>query len=133
MLPSLAASFASGDKAASRSLFGRSLRNALFLTIPSAGLLMILSQDVVPGVLKWSNDFNTDLGNVASMILVGYCVAIIAQTFVFIYNQAFTGTYNFNTASAASVILLFIIILFSGLLFFIMRDRSEKKARRNAR
>ncbi len=51
----------------------------------------------------------------------------------FIYNQAFTGTYNFNTASAASVILLFIIIIFSALLFFILRDRSEKKARRNAR
>ncbi len=51
----------------------------------------------------------------------------------FIYNQAFTGTYNFNTASAASVILLFIIILLSGLLFFIMKDRSDKQPRRAAK
>lgn len=51
----------------------------------------------------------------------------------FIYNQAFTGTYNFNTASAASVILLFIIVILSLLLFWAMRDRSEKRERRAAK
>jgi len=94
MLPSLSASFASGDKATSRSLFGRSLRNALFLTIPSAGLLVILSQDVVPGVLHWTGTYNPAEYKLASMILIGYCVAIVAQTFVFIYNQAFYAIGN---------------------------------------
>ena len=41
----------------------------------------------------------------------------------FIYTQAFSGSYNFNYAAAASVILFFIITALSCVLFFFMRDR----------
>ena len=43
MLPSLSAHFAARDNKSARVLLGKSLRNALFLTIPSAGLLLALS------------------------------------------------------------------------------------------
>jgi len=41
----------------------------------------------------------------------------------FIYQQAFTGSRNFNYASAASVILFIFIVMASLMLFWVMRER----------
>lgn len=43
----------------------------------------------------------------------------------FIYNQAFTGSRNFNNASAASVILFALIVVASLIMFLLMRDRDH--------
>ena len=51
-------------------------------------------------------------------------------TSVFIYAQAFSGTYLYNKAAAASMIMFVIIAILSGVTFFLMRDRSEVKAKR---
>ncbi len=53
----------------------------------------------------------------------------------FIYTQGFSGSYNFNTASAASVVLFIIIVICSVLLSVIMKDRDVKpgKGRRNGK
>ncbi len=48
-------------------------------------------------------------------------------TSVFIYNQAFMGSYMYNRASAASMMMFVIIMIFSGLLFFILRDKDAIK------
>lgn len=48
-------------------------------------------------------------------------------TSVYIYNQAYTGSYMYNRASAASMILFVIIMVFSLILFFVMRDKDEVK------
>ncbi len=56
-------------------------------------------------------------------------------TSVFIYNQAFSGSYLFNRASAASMILFALIGVLSAILFYIMRDKDEiaiKKERKLA-
>ena len=45
----------------------------------------------------------------------------------FIYQQAFTGSRNFNQASAASVILFIFIVLASLTLFWLMRDRDHSR------
>lgn len=45
----------------------------------------------------------------------------------FIYQQAFTGSRNFNQASAASVILFVFIVLASLTLFWLMRDRDHSR------
>ncbi|HZJ88157.1 MAG TPA: sugar ABC transporter permease [Sphaerochaeta sp.] len=52
---------------------------------------------------------------------------------VFIYNQAFSGSYLYNRASAASMLVFLIIVVLSVALFFVMRDRDEAKARRRER
>jgi multiple sugar transport system permease protein len=49
-------------------------------------------------------------------------------TSVFIYAQAFSGTYLYNKAAAASMIMFVIIAILSALTFYLMRDRSEAKA-----
>ncbi|MCQ2459332.1 MAG: sugar ABC transporter permease [Ruminococcus sp.] len=46
---------------------------------------------------------------------------------VFIYNQAFSGSYMYNKAAAASMIMFVIISICSAILFWIMRDRDEAK------
>jgi multiple sugar transport system permease protein len=60
-------------------------------------------------------------------------------TSVFIYNQAFSGSYLYNRAAAASMIMFVVISALSGLLFYAMRDKYaakikklEKKAQRRA-
>ncbi len=46
-------------------------------------------------------------------------------TSVFIYNQAFSGSYMYNRASAASIIMFILISILSAVVFFLMQDRSE--------
>ena len=56
---------------------------------------------------------------------------------VFIYNQAFSGSYMYNRASAASIIMFLIICVLSAVVFFLMRDKDEvraiKESKRNAK
>jgi len=54
-------------------------------------------------------------------------------TSVFIYNQAFSGSYLFNRAAAASMIMFVIIALCSAVLFYVMRDKDEAKLQKEAR
>ncbi len=44
-------------------------------------------------------------------------------TSVFIYNQAFSGSYMYNRAAAASMIMFVIIAILSAAVFYIMRDK----------
>ena len=47
-------------------------------------------------------------------------------TSVFIYNQAFSGSYLYNRASAASMIMFVIICILSGIMFYFMRDKDQE-------
>ncbi|MGG4553826.1 sugar ABC transporter permease [Paenibacillus sp. FSL W8-0186] len=49
---------------------------------------------------------------------------------MFIYGQAFKGSYLYNRAAAASMILFVIAAILSGLLFYLMRDRDAAKMRK---
>lgn len=52
---------------------------------------------------------------------------------VFVYNQAFSGSYLYNRASAASMIMFIIILIFSAVMFYTLRDRYEEKMRKKER
>ncbi len=54
-------------------------------------------------------------------------------TSVFIYNQAFSGSYLYNRAAAASLIMFLIIVVLSSILFFLLRDRDEIQMRKHIR
>lgn len=49
---------------------------------------------------------------------------------VFIYNQAFSGSYMYNRAAAASMLIFIVIAIASGLIFYLMRDKDEAKFRK---
>jgi multiple sugar transport system permease protein len=52
---------------------------------------------------------------------------------VYIYNQAFSGSYLYNRAAAASLIMFIIIAILSSFLFFIMRDKDSVLQRKRER
>ncbi|MDD4037879.1 MAG: sugar ABC transporter permease, partial [Sphaerochaeta sp.] len=52
---------------------------------------------------------------------------------VFIHNQAFSGSYLYNRAAAASMLMFLIIVVLSIAMFYLMRDRGEQKIRRQER
>ena len=51
-------------------------------------------------------------------------------TSLFIYNQAFGGSYQYGKASAASIIMFLIIVFLSSILFYILRDKDEVELRK---
>ncbi len=51
-------------------------------------------------------------------------------TNVFIFQQAYSGSYLYNRASAASMILFAIIAVLSAIVFYILRDKDEAKLRK---
>lgn len=51
-------------------------------------------------------------------------------TSLFIYNQAFAGSYMYNRAAAASMIMFVIIAVLSAIIFYLMRDRDEARLKK---
>ncbi|WMT40449.1 sugar ABC transporter permease [Paenibacillus sp. D2_2] len=49
---------------------------------------------------------------------------------MFIYGQAFKGSYMYNRAAAASMMLFVIAAILSGLVFYLMRDRDAAKLKK---
>ncbi len=89
MLPSLAGAYASRDKNTCRRLLTSSLRNALFIMMPSAGIFLALRYDMIRGIFQWSSHYTNEAAAITASVLTWYCLAMVAQTFVFIINQAF--------------------------------------------
>jgi len=51
-------------------------------------------------------------------------------TSVFIYAQAFSGSYMYNRAAAASMIMFVIIAILSAFVFYLMRDKYESRSKK---
>jgi multiple sugar transport system permease protein len=98
----------------------------------------------IDGASGWQVFFRVTLPNLRSILLYTLITSMIGglQIFdipklfllggpdnatltasVYIYNQAFSGSYMYNRAAAASMILFLIIGVLSAALFYIMRDR----------
>lgn len=89
MLPSLAGHFAVGKSERASELLSGSLRNALFMTIPMAGILVLMPADIVSAVFSLNGNYPRERVEMAGYLLLGYSAAVIIHTVVFIYNQAF--------------------------------------------
>ena len=97
------------DGASDRQIFFRitlpNLRTILTYTLVTS-LIGGLSMYDIPKMLNNGNPNNSTLTST-----------------MFIYNQAFAGSYMYAKGAAASMILFLIIAFFSGIIFFLMRDR----------
>ncbi|MBO7449288.1 MAG: murein biosynthesis integral membrane protein MurJ [Clostridiales bacterium] len=89
MLPSLAALYSSKQYKEASELLSSRLKTALFMTIPSAAFLFIMSNDTIRAFFKWNADFKDSNIEIGGSILMGFSFAIIAQTGVFMFNQSF--------------------------------------------
>ncbi len=89
MLPSLARLQAAKDYNGSSQLFSQSLRRALFLIVPASALMLAMQEDVIQAIFQWSKSYTATQVTTAASVLRWYALAMIAQTFVFLTNQAF--------------------------------------------
>jgi multiple sugar transport system permease protein len=103
-----------------------------YVTLPCLRTIMLFT--LVTSLIGGLNMFD-----IPRLLALGGPDNATLTTSVFIYNQAFQGSYLYNRAAAASMIMFVIIAVLSGALFFFMRDRYasrqkklERKAKRRA-
>ena len=68
--------------------------------------------------------------DIPKLFLLGGPDNATLTTSVFIYNQAFSGSYMYNRAAAASMIMFLIICVVAAFMFFVLRDKDEAIARK---
>lgn len=102
------------------------IQTFLYITIPNLKtiLLFTLVTSLIGGLQMF---------DIPKLFLLGGPDNATLTTSVFIYNQAFSGSYLYNRAAAASIIMFVVICLISGLLFFVMRDKEEAGYNRTKR
>ncbi len=89
MLPSLAAAHASRKTGLTRRLYTESLRQALFFIFPAAALFLAMQVDTIRAIFQWSSHYSEEAVLATASILRWYCLAMVAQSVVFITNHAF--------------------------------------------
>jgi len=93
------------------------------ITIPNIKTILLFT--LVTSLIGGLNMFD-----IPKMFLIGGPDNATLTTNLFIYNQAFSGSYMYNRASAASMIMFLIICIVSAIMFFILRDKDEIALRR---
>lgn len=94
-----------------------------YVTIPNIKTILLFT--LVTSLIGGLNMFD-----IPKLFLLGGPDNATLTTSVFIYNQAFSGSYMYNRAAAASMIMFLIICVLSAIMFFILRDKDEENLRR---
>lgn len=93
------------------------------ITIPNIRTIMLFT--LITSMVGGLNMFD-----IPKLYLNGGPSGATLTTSLFIYNQAFSGSYRYNTASAASLIMFAIIGVLSAFTFFLMRDKDASKQKK---
>ncbi len=112
MLPSLSARFAAGDAPDFRRMLTGSLRGALFLTVPSAILVLILRQDIIRALFQWNDGMSAASVSLTAQVLAFYSIAIVSHTFVFLMNMTYYSMGRTRVPLEAGILSLFSNVLF---------------------
>jgi multiple sugar transport system permease protein len=91
-----------------------------FVTLPN--LRTILVYTLITSLIGGLQMFD-----IPRLFLNGGPDSATLTTSLFIYNQAFSGSYLYNRASAASMMMFIIISVLSTIVFYVMRDRDAAK------
>ncbi len=94
-----------------------------FITIPNIKTILLFT--LVTSLIGGLNMFD-----IPKLFLLGGPDNATLTTSVFIYNQAFSGSYMYNRAAAASMIMFVVIAILSAIMFFLLRDKEEEKLKR---
>ena len=89
MTPELAGDYESKKFKKASDLISRSLKSALFMTVPSAVFMAVLNVDVIKAVYQWHSRYTDEHAAIAATFLLGFCSSIITATVVHVFNQAF--------------------------------------------
>ncbi len=97
-----------------------------FITIPNLNTILIFT--LITSMIGGLNMF--DIPKLLVAGTGGGPDNATLTTSVFIYNQAFSGSYLYNRAAAASMIMFVVIAVCSIVVFYLMRDKYEAKERK---
>lgn len=100
-----------------------SLKRFLYVTLPN--LRTILIYTLITSLIGGLQMFD-----IPKLFLLGGPDNATLTTSVFIYNQAFSGSYMYNRAAAASMIMFIIIVALSTIVFYLMRDKYAMKTKK---
>ncbi|MDR1643193.1 MAG: sugar ABC transporter permease [Clostridiales bacterium] len=100
-----------------------SLKTFLYVTLPSLRQIMLytLITSLIGGLQMF---------DIPKLFTNGGPDNATQTASVYIFNQAFTGSYQYNRAAAASMLMFVITAIFSGALFYLMRDKDAQKAKK---
>lgn len=100
-----------------------SVKSFFYITLPN--LRTILVYTLITSMIGGLQMFD-----IPKLFLLGGPDNATLTTSVFIYNQAFSGSYLYNRAAAASMIMFVIISILSAFVFYLMRDKYAAKAQK---
>lgn len=100
-----------------------SVKTFFYITLPNLRTILIFT--MITSLIGGLQMFD-----IPRLFLFGGPDNATLTTSVFIYNQAFSGSYMYNRAAAASMIMFVIIAILSGIVFFIMRDKNDVKIKK---
>ena len=86
------------------------------ITLPNIRTILLFT--LVTSLIGGLNMFD-----IPKLFLLGGPDNATTTTSVYIYNQAFSGSYMYNRAAAASMIMFIIIMFFSSILFLLLREK----------
>ncbi|MHB1483894.1 MAG: murein biosynthesis integral membrane protein MurJ [Saccharofermentanales bacterium] len=90
MLPTMAGFYAQKKFRSCSKILTKSLRSALFLTIPSAVIFVSLNREVIRGIFQWgSRNLTSQNIDLTAQMLSWYCIAMVCHTIIFIMNMSF--------------------------------------------
>ncbi|MDO5732698.1 MAG: murein biosynthesis integral membrane protein MurJ [Eubacteriales bacterium] len=113
MLPTLSEFMAKRRLHSAAVVLRQSMRQVLFLAIPSAIILFFMSYDVTYGIFIWgpSEPERLEVIRLAAGILSFYCFAIIFQSVIYIMNFAFYSIKKTTVPLLSGIIFLAIMCL----------------------
>ena len=91
MTPNIAASYEAKRYSDTSNYLSSSLKSALFIAFPCAGFIALMSNDVVKAVYQWSSKYTDTNAQNAGILLIGFCIAIVTHSVVYLYNHAFNA------------------------------------------
>jgi ABC-type sugar transport system permease subunit len=97
-----------------------------YITLPNLKTIMLY-------MLVTSMIGGLQMFDIPKLFLLGGPDNATLTTSVFIYNQAFSGSYLYNRAAAASMIMFVIIAILSAVIFYVMRDKDAIKLKKDMR
>ena len=99
------------------------IQKFFYITIPNLNTILIFT--MITSMIGGLNMFD-----IPKLFLLGGPDNATLTTSVFIYNQAFSGSYMYNRAAAASMFMFGIIAIASVFVFYLMRDKYEAKEKK---
>ena len=112
MTPMLAGYHESKKYEEASKLLSARIKSALFLMIPSAFFMAVLSVDVVKAIYQWTSSYTDTNAKTASTFLLGFTTAIITASVAHLFNQAFYAIGQTKIPLLAGTISLFLNPLF---------------------